>query len=126
MDIQGTGSVAQAGNVSSIGVGGGKLVVAEVVTSAARAVEAPATAVQATAPVTDLAQVKQAVKAINDAVKMLSTGVEFSVDENTKGTVVKVVDTQTHDVIRQMPSEEALAIAKALDKLQGLIIRQKA
>ncbi|MFC6521248.1 flagellar protein FlaG [Undibacterium arcticum] len=40
--------------------------------------------------------------------------------------MVKVVDQRTQEVIRQMPSPEALEIAKALDKMQGLLIRQKA
>ncbi|MFD2272939.1 flagellar protein FlaG [Undibacterium arcticum] len=39
--------------------------------------------------------------------------------------MVKVVDQRTQEVIRQMPSPEALEIAKALDKMQGLLIRQK-
>ncbi|MHB1099087.1 MAG: flagellar protein FlaG [Burkholderiales bacterium] len=36
------------------------------------------------------------------------------------------MDTQNHQVIRQIPSKEALAISQALDKLQGLIIRNQA
>ena len=50
----------------------------------------------------------------------------FSIDEDTERTVVKVVDAATDEVIRQIPSEEVLAIAKALDKLQGVLIQQKA
>lgn len=79
----------------------------------------------ASAPVST-EQVKQAAAAINTAIQSLSRGLQFSVDEDTHKTVVRVVDTQTNEVIRQMPSEEALAIAKALDKLQGLLLRQKA
>jgi flagellar protein FlaG len=37
-----------------------------------------------------------------------------------------VVDKDTNEVIRQMPSREALEIAKALDKLQSLLARQTA
>jgi len=40
--------------------------------------------------------------------------------------VVKVVDLETKEVIRQIPSPEVLEIAKAVDQLQGLLIRQKA
>ncbi|MGQ2967046.1 flagellar protein FlaG, partial [Methylophilus sp.] len=38
--------------------------------------------------------------------------------------VVKVVDTETQKVLRQIPNEEVLAISKTLDKLRGLVIRQ--
>ena len=39
---------------------------------------------------------------------------------------MKVVDASTDEVIRQIPSEEIISIAKALDKLQGLLVEQKA
>jgi len=50
----------------------------------------------------------------------------FPFDDDTGRTVVKVVDASTDEVIRQIPSEEVLAIAKALDKLQGVLIKQEA
>lgn len=83
-------------------------------------------AVQQSAAVPDLAQVAEAVKNINQTMKALSQNLEFSIDTDSKQTIVKVVDQQTQEVIRQMPSVEALEIAKALDRVQGLLIRQKA
>lgn len=69
---------------------------------------------------------KDATESINKFVQLQVKNLAFSVDEQTGVTVVKVIDTQTKEVIRQMPTEEALAIAKALDKLQGLIFRGNA
>jgi flagellar protein FlaG len=83
-------------------------------------------AVQQSAQIPDLNHVDDAVKQINDALKGLSQDLEFSVDTDSHRTIVKVVDQQTKQVIRQMPTPEALEIAKALDRLQGLLIRQKA
>jgi len=40
--------------------------------------------------------------------------------------IVKVVDTASKQVLRQIPNEEVLAMSKTLDKLQGLMIRQTA
>lgn len=73
-------------------------------------------------------QVKNAVENVNRAVQNMAHGsnVEFIVDKDTKINVIKVVDKTTSEVIRQFPSEEILSIAKAIDTLQGLIIRQKA
>lgn len=88
--------------------------------------ESPVTAVKAAVAPPDAAQVKQATEMINKTIQTLSRNLEFSVDEQSKENVVKVVDTDTGDVIRQIPSEETLQIAKALDQLQGLIIKQKA
>jgi len=74
----------------------------------------------------DRGQVAQAVKDINKAMEDRAQGLEFSVDPDTDRTVVKIIDKQTQDVIRQIPSEETLQIAKSLDKASGLLIRQKA
>ena len=71
-------------------------------------------------------QVEDAVKSINTMMKALSPNLEFAIDSDTERTVVKVVDKQTNEVIRQLPSQEALEIAKAVDRLQGLLIREKA
>lgn len=70
-------------------------------------------------------QTKNAIDEINKTMASMSRNLEFAVDDDTHITVVKVVDTQTHDVIRQIPSEEVVAIAKALDKIQGLLIKQQ-
>ena len=37
-----------------------------------------------------------------------------------------VIDKQDGSVLRQVPSQEMLAIAKALDQLQGLLLRNRA
>ncbi len=71
-------------------------------------------------------QLEDAVKQINKTIASMRTGIEFSIDKDTKQTVVKVIDQDTKEVLRQMPSEETLQIAKALDKLQGLLIKQEA
>ncbi|MHB1591890.1 MAG: flagellar protein FlaG [Sulfuricella sp.] len=88
--------------------------------------ESPVAAVKPAAAPPDAVKVKQAIEMINKTIQTLSRNLEFSVDKESKENVVKVVDTDTGDVIRQIPSEETLQIAKALDQLQGLIIKQKA
>lgn len=72
------------------------------------------------------AKLEEALKAINKSMQAKSQEIEFSIDHDTDISVVKVVDLQTKEVIRQMPSAETLEIAKALDRLQGMLIRQKA
>jgi flagellar protein FlaG len=59
-------------------------------------------------------------------VNTINSNLNFRVDDDTGEMVVKVVDATTKDVIRQIPSEEMLAIAKALDRIQGLLVNQKA
>jgi flagellar protein FlaG len=78
-------------------------------------------------PEPSAAAVGAAVRNINQTMRALSQGLEFSIDDgDARRVIVKVVDQQTKEVIRQIPSAEALEIAKALDRVQGLLIRQKA
>jgi len=77
-------------------------------------------------PVPSEEQVAQALKSINTVLQVRSPDLEFSVDSQSERTIIKVVDKKTQEVIRQMPSQEALDIAEALDKLQSLLIRQTA
>ena len=37
-----------------------------------------------------------------------------------------MVDKATKEVIRQIPSEEMIAMAKALDSIKGLFVKQQA
>ncbi len=99
--------------------------VSSIPVKAATPVETTA-AVQQPVPIPSLEQVTQAVKSINQTLRILSPDLEFSVDADTDRTIIKVVDQQTKEVIRQMPTQEALDIAKALDKMQGLLLKQKA
>jgi flagellar protein FlaG len=68
----------------------------------------------------------KAVDRLNDTMRAKAQGLEFMIDTDSKRLVVKVVDQQTKEVIRQVPSQEVLEIAKALDRAQGLLIRQQA
>ncbi|HJW24567.1 MAG TPA: flagellar protein FlaG [Rhodocyclaceae bacterium] len=80
---------------------------------------------QQTSPVSR-EQTEEAVRRIKEFVQPINDSIQFSLDEDTGFTVVKVVDLQTKEVLRQIPSEEAINIAKALDKLKGLLIQSKA
>lgn len=73
-----------------------------------------------------LQQLEQAARRIEKFVQPISSDLQFSVDEASGSQVVRVIDRATQQVIRQMPSEEMLAIASALDRLQGLLFRQQA
>jgi len=89
------------------------------------AVKAPV-AEKAAVSVPDPTELKQAIEAANTALRAVSTDLEFSFDPSTGKTVVRMIDNSTQQVIRQFPSEEMLAIARAIDRFQGLLLRQKA
>lgn len=72
------------------------------------------------------AAVRDAVQRANDTVQVLRSNLQFTVDEATGIDVVKFIDIKTKEVIRQIPSEEMLALARRLDELKGLLIKDKA
>jgi flagellar protein FlaG len=72
-------------------------------------------------------QLNGAVAAINKVMQQSNQNLEFSVDTDTHRTVVKMVDTSTGALIRQFPSEAALAISREIEQFQqGLLLTQKA
>lgn len=70
--------------------------------------------------------VEQAVEAVQKAVEPVARDLQFSIDKETGKTIISVVDAVTKEVIRQIPGEEILAIARAIDRMQGLLFNQKA
>lgn len=68
---------------------------------------------------------EQAVDRLKQFVSPTDADINFAIDGTSGVPVVKIVDRSTKDVIRQIPSEEAISLAMALDKLQGLFVREK-
>lgn len=58
--------------------------------------------------------------------KSIGVTLQFQIDPGTKKTIVKVVDTASNTVLRQVPSQEMLDIAQALDRMQGVLLSLKA
>ena len=57
---------------------------------------------------------------------MLRRNLQFSVDEDSGRTVIKVVDTDSEEVIRQIPPEEILNISRSLQKIEGALFDAEA
>ncbi len=72
----------------------------------------------ATATLERSARVEQAVEQLNDYVQSIQRDLRFSLDEDLGRTVVRVVDRNTQEVIRQIPNETALQLARNLKDYQ--------
>lgn len=68
----------------------------------------------------------QSVEKFNQTMQLMQSGLEFSVDEDTKIRVVKVINRETNEVIRQIPNEQIVQFAKVFDELRGLLVSDKA
>ncbi|MDP1678593.1 MAG: flagellar protein FlaG [Candidatus Nitrotoga sp.] len=71
------------------------------------------------------AQLQSVVNDINKVLKQSNRNLEFSVDTATQKPVVKLMDTDTGDLIRQYPSEEMLAISSAIDQFQQVVLLEQ-
>ncbi len=71
-------------------------------------------------------QIPQALEDINKMLDSWSVSIQFEIDPSYKDVIVKVVDQDTHKVLLQIPSEEVVRIAKAMDRLKGLLVEQTA
>lgn len=71
-------------------------------------------------------EVEDAVAVIQEFVQSVRRNVNFSLDEASERVVVKVTDSESGDVIRQIPSEEALKLAENLSEVRSLLFKAEA
>lgn len=61
------------------------------------------------------------VEQINEFVQSVQRDLRFSVDEDSGRVIVKVLDSSTQEVIRQIPPENVMALAENLESLRGVL-----
>ena len=71
-------------------------------------------------------QVEDAVATIQEFVQSVRRNINFAVDDGSGRVVVKVTDSGSGDVIRQIPSEEALKLAENLSEARSLLFKAEA
>ncbi|WP_410952754.1 flagellar protein FlaG [Pseudomonas sp. S1(2024)] len=67
-------------------------------------------------------ELEKAVSDIQEYVKASQRQLDFSVDDSTGTLVVKVIATGSGEVIRQLPSEAALSLARSLAEGNGFLL----
>ena len=91
----------------------------------------PAEVVKPAAEVSNT-ELQQAVDVVNQAVALEQRSLSFSIDDVSGRSVIKVIDYETDELIKQIPSEELLKVAQDIKRLQeemgqsiGLLIDNK-
>ena len=67
-------------------------------------------------------ELDSAVSQLNDYVQNVQRDLQFEVDNDLGQTIVRVVDQQTKEVVRQMPDEVALRLAEKLQQDEPLTL----
>lgn len=67
-----------------------------------------------------------AIEKANKSVNIYDRRLEFSIHEETKEIMVKVIDTSTDEVIREIPPEKILDMVAKMWELAGILVDEKA
>lgn len=67
----------------------------------------------------------EAIEKANRALVGAKTQFEFSIHEKTKQIMVKVIDTQTQEVIREIPPEKILDMVAKMWELAGILVDER-
>lgn len=69
----------------------------------------------------------KAIAKINDFVQQIQRDLQFSIDDESGKTVIKVIDSESKEVIRQIPEEFILEMARSLqDSHEGNLLEVEA
>ena len=71
-------------------------------------------------------EVTKAISQIQIMMDLRNRSVSFTRDQETGTDIIKVIDDNTGDTIRQMPSEELLTFMKNLTRMLGTFLDEKA
>ena len=97
---------------------------AEVVSQVASTVIKPSNVDATSQPSREV--VAKAAADIQQFVQSMGRNLSFSVDETTGYNVVRVVNPNTGELVRQLPSEELLKIARDFQRLNNVLVSQRA
>jgi flagellar protein FlaG len=120
-----TMSIPNIGNVAS-GAPAAPAASASQSVKATQAVGAPAVAEDANDNQPDSKQLQIALDKLKKVAQASSSDLQFSVDKESGKTIVRVVDTITGDLIRQIPSKDVLEISKSIETMQGMLFKKEA
>ena len=70
-------------------------------------------------------KLKTAVQEIEKFVQSVKRNLEFSIDEPSGKVVVKVIASESGEVVRQIPNEEVLKLANSLNDASSLLFSAK-
>jgi flagellar protein FlaG len=70
-------------------------------------------------------ELEAAVKQMEQFFQSVHRNLEFSIDDKSGKVVVKVIATETGEVVRQLPSAEALKLADSLKNANSLLFDAK-
>lgn len=72
-----------------------------------------------------VSEVLEVVQKANAALSSNQSNLKFLVDTDNGKPIVQIVDRETQEILKQIPSVEMLKIAKAIEKMQGVLMSRE-
>ena len=70
-------------------------------------------------------EIRKDLDAINAQLKIMNRSIQFSIDESSHDIVVRVVDKESGELIRQVPPESLLRLREQLTEISGMIVEER-
>ena len=85
---------------------------------------APGTSTPAPTPTRE--QVEQAAARVTEVLRGTTSRLEFEIDPDLDKVVIKIRNGESGEIIRQIPSQELLDLAKYIDEPKGFLVSERA
>jgi uncharacterized FlaG/YvyC family protein len=69
----------------------------------------------------DVASMEKIAAQLNEVMRELDTKLSFAVDRQTNQIVIRVMNSATQELIRQIPAEDMLRIAARIKEMLGIV-----
>jgi flagellar protein FlaG len=66
-------------------------------------------------------EVAETVEALNSVMQQMQRGISFQVDDQSGRSVIQVIDRDSGNVIKQMPSEDLLKLINHMQEMQNIL-----
>ena len=74
----------------------------------------------------NISDLEKVVAQVQESLKPVESRIQLSVDQDLNRVVVKVVDSDSGELIRQLPPEDVLQVQRFLNEQSGLILEEEA
>lgn len=98
-----------------------KLQVAEISEAEIKTMESAAASNKERAVSMSREEARAVAESLEEYMEVLKTSIGFSINESTNKIIVTVTNKDTNEIIRQIPSEEMLALKEKMKELTGII-----
>jgi flagellar protein FlaG len=77
-------------------------------------------------PAPTIEKLEQAATRVKDVLRGTTSRLEIEIDSDSHKAVIRILNGESGDIIRQIPAQELLDLAKYLDEPKGLLVQERA